>query len=101
MAEEQRDRLREMRLSAAARGVRVPDPSVPPLNCAWLDAVGARDEPGYMKEMEPAVQLASDMNRGAAGTRRHSTVSWRATRRRMAQLFEPEPLSASHTAWLA
>ena len=41
--EEQRKDLREMRLSAAARGVRVPDPSVPPLNCPWLDAVIARE----------------------------------------------------------
>lgn len=39
MPEEQRRRLRDMRLSAAARGVRVPDPRVAPLNCAWLDAV--------------------------------------------------------------
>jgi hypothetical protein len=54
-----------------------------------------------MNEMEPAVQLTSDMSRGAAGTRKRSTVSLRATRRRMPQLFEPEPLSASHTAWLA
>jgi len=43
MSEEQRGRLRNMRLSAAARGVRVPDPSVPPLKCAWLDAVIARE----------------------------------------------------------
>jgi 2,3-dihydroxybiphenyl 1,2-dioxygenase len=43
MADEQRKRLREMRLSAAARGVRVPDPSVPPLNCPWLDAVIAQE----------------------------------------------------------
>ena len=43
MPEEQRKRLREMRLSAAARGVRVPDPSVKPLNCAWLDAVVAQE----------------------------------------------------------
>jgi hypothetical protein len=39
MPEEQRKRLRDMRLSAAARGVRVPDPSVPLLNCPWLNAV--------------------------------------------------------------
>ena len=39
LPEGQRKRLREMRLSAAARGVQVPDPSVPPLNCPWLDAV--------------------------------------------------------------
>jgi hypothetical protein len=26
-----------------ARGVRVPDPSVPPLNCPWLDAVIAQE----------------------------------------------------------
>jgi 2,3-dihydroxybiphenyl 1,2-dioxygenase len=43
MPEEQRKRLRDMRLSAAARGVRVPDPSVPPLNCPWLDAVIAQE----------------------------------------------------------
>jgi 2,3-dihydroxybiphenyl 1,2-dioxygenase len=39
MPEEQRKRLRDMRLTAAARGVRAPDPNVPPLNCPWLDAV--------------------------------------------------------------
>ena len=39
---EQRKRFREMRLSAAARGVRVPDPSVPPLSCPWLDGLIAR-----------------------------------------------------------
>jgi len=39
MPEDQRERLRDMRLSVAARGVRAPDPSVPPLNCPWLDAV--------------------------------------------------------------
>jgi 2,3-dihydroxybiphenyl 1,2-dioxygenase len=39
MPDEPRARLREMRLSAAARGIRVPDPSVPPLNCAWLDSL--------------------------------------------------------------
>lgn len=38
MPEKPRARLREMRLDAAARGVRAADPSVPPLNCAWLDA---------------------------------------------------------------
>jgi 2,3-dihydroxybiphenyl 1,2-dioxygenase len=43
MPDEQRKRLREMRLSAAARGVRAPDPSVPPLNCPWLEAVTARE----------------------------------------------------------
>lgn len=43
MPDEQRKRLRDMRLSAAARGVRVPDPSVPPLNCPWLDTVVARE----------------------------------------------------------
>ena len=43
MPEEQRKRMRDMRLSAAARGVRVPDPSVPPLNCPWLDGVIARE----------------------------------------------------------
>ena len=43
MPEDQRKRLRDMRLSAAARGVRVPDPSVPPLNCPWLDAVIAQE----------------------------------------------------------
>jgi 2,3-dihydroxybiphenyl 1,2-dioxygenase len=43
MPDAQRARLREMRLSAAARGVRAPDPSVPPLNCPWLDAVVARE----------------------------------------------------------
>ena len=36
-------RLCEMRLSTAARGVRAPDPSVPPLKCPWLDAVTARN----------------------------------------------------------
>jgi 2,3-dihydroxybiphenyl 1,2-dioxygenase len=43
MPDEQRKRLREMRLSAAARGVRAPDPSVPPLNCPWLEAVTAQE----------------------------------------------------------
>ena len=43
MPEEQRKRLRDMRLSAAARGVRVPDPSVPLLNCPWLNAVIAKE----------------------------------------------------------
>ncbi|MGJ5091232.1 VOC family protein [Bradyrhizobium oligotrophicum] len=43
LPDEQRKRLRDMRLSAAARGVRVPDPRVPPLNCAWLDAVIAQE----------------------------------------------------------
>jgi 2,3-dihydroxybiphenyl 1,2-dioxygenase len=43
MQDEQRKRLRDIRLSAAARGVRAPDPSVPPLNCPWLDAVIARE----------------------------------------------------------
>ena len=43
MPEEQRKRMREMRLSAAARSVRVPDPSVPPLNCPWLEGVIARE----------------------------------------------------------
>lgn len=39
MADAQRRHMRDMRLDAAARGVRAPDPRVPPLNCAWLDAV--------------------------------------------------------------
>ncbi|WP_316165843.1 MULTISPECIES: VOC family protein [unclassified Bradyrhizobium] len=43
LPDEQRKRMRDMRLSAAARGVRVPDPRVPPLNCAWLDAVIAQE----------------------------------------------------------
>jgi 2,3-dihydroxybiphenyl 1,2-dioxygenase len=43
MPDAQRTRLRDMRLSAAARGIRAPDPSVPPLNCPWLDAVVARE----------------------------------------------------------
>lgn len=43
MPESQRKRMRDMRLDAAARGVRAPDPSVPPLNCAWLDSVIARE----------------------------------------------------------
>jgi 2,3-dihydroxybiphenyl 1,2-dioxygenase len=43
MPDEQRKRLREMRLSAAARGVRAPDPSVAALNCPWLDAVIAQE----------------------------------------------------------
>jgi 2,3-dihydroxybiphenyl 1,2-dioxygenase len=38
LPEEQRKRLRDMRLSAAARGVRAPLE-----NCAWLDAVIARE----------------------------------------------------------
>ena len=43
MPDAQRGRFRDMRLSAAARGVRAPDPHVPPLNCPWLDAVTARN----------------------------------------------------------
>ena len=43
MPDEQSKRLREMRLSATARGVRVPDPSVPPLNYPRLDAVIAQE----------------------------------------------------------
>lgn len=42
MPEEQRKRLRDMRLATAARGVRAPDPTVPPIDCPWLDAVIAR-----------------------------------------------------------
>jgi hypothetical protein len=41
--DEQRKRLRDMRLSAAERGVRVPGPGVPPLNCPWLDALIAQE----------------------------------------------------------
>ena len=40
MPEEGRKKLRDMRLSAAARGVRAP---LPIENCAWLDAVMARE----------------------------------------------------------
>jgi 2,3-dihydroxybiphenyl 1,2-dioxygenase len=43
LPDEQRRRLREMRMSAAARGIRAPDPSVPPLNCPWLDTVIAQE----------------------------------------------------------
>jgi 2,3-dihydroxybiphenyl 1,2-dioxygenase len=43
MPDEQRKHLREMRLSAAARGVRAPDPKVPALNCPWLEGVIARE----------------------------------------------------------
>ncbi|MGO4712826.1 VOC family protein [Bradyrhizobium sp. 2TAF24] len=43
LPDDQRKRLRDMRLSAAARGVRVADPKVPPLDCPWLDAVIARE----------------------------------------------------------
>jgi 2,3-dihydroxybiphenyl 1,2-dioxygenase len=43
MPDEPRARLRNMRLDAAARGVRVPDPSVPPLDCPWLDSVIRRE----------------------------------------------------------
>lgn len=39
MAEEQRTRLREMRLDAARRGIRAPNPA----NCAWLDAAIAAE----------------------------------------------------------
>ena len=41
MEEAQRRRLREMRLDAAARGVRVPDPSPNTVDCAWLNRVKA------------------------------------------------------------
>lgn len=40
MPEEQRKPLRDMRLSAAARGIRAP---LPAPNCAWLDSVIARE----------------------------------------------------------
>ncbi|RZN31459.1 biphenyl 2,3-dioxygenase [Bradyrhizobium sp. Leo121] len=43
MPDEQRARLRNLRLDAAARGVRVPDPVVPPLDCPWLDAIIRRE----------------------------------------------------------
>ena len=43
MDAEPRARLRNMRLDAAARGLRVPDPSVPALDCPWLDAVIGRE----------------------------------------------------------
>jgi 2,3-dihydroxybiphenyl 1,2-dioxygenase len=43
MPDDQRARLRNMRLNAAARGVRVPDPSVPAIDCPWLDAVIRRE----------------------------------------------------------
>lgn len=43
MPDDLRARLRNMRLDAAARGVQVPDPSVPRLNCPWLDSVIARE----------------------------------------------------------
>jgi 2,3-dihydroxybiphenyl 1,2-dioxygenase len=43
MPDEPRARLRNMRLAAAARGVRVPDPSVPALYCPWLDSVIAQE----------------------------------------------------------
>lgn len=41
MPEEQKARLRNMRLDAARRGVRVPDPAFPPIDCLWLDSVRA------------------------------------------------------------
>lgn len=40
LPDEQRTRLRDMRLSAAARGVRAP---LRPENCAWLESVIARE----------------------------------------------------------
>jgi len=40
MPEQQRKALRDMRLSAAARGIRAP---LPAPNCAWLDSVIARE----------------------------------------------------------
>ena len=40
MPEEQRKVLRDMRLSAAARGIRAP---LPAPNCAWLDSVIGRE----------------------------------------------------------
>jgi len=43
MPEEQRKRLRDMRLSAATRGIRAPNPDVAALNCPWLDSVIARE----------------------------------------------------------
>jgi catechol 2,3-dioxygenase-like lactoylglutathione lyase family enzyme len=43
MPDEQRKPLREIKLSAAARGVRAPNPNVPAVDCPWLDAVIARE----------------------------------------------------------
>lgn len=43
MPEEQRARLRDMRLDAAARGVRVPNPVLPAIDCPWLDSVIRRE----------------------------------------------------------
>lgn len=43
MPEDQRKRLRDMRLDAAARGVRVPNPAVSDINCPWLDSVVSRE----------------------------------------------------------
>ena len=43
MPEEQRARLRDMRLDAAARGVRVPNPVLPAIDCLWLDSVIRRE----------------------------------------------------------
>ncbi len=45
MPEQQRARLRDMRLDAAARGIRVPDPVAPPLVCPWLDSVASQRLP--------------------------------------------------------
>jgi 2,3-dihydroxybiphenyl 1,2-dioxygenase len=39
LPEEQRNRLRDMRLDAAARGVRAPNP----VNCAWVDSLIGRE----------------------------------------------------------
>ena len=39
LPEDQREKMRQMRLDAAARGVRAP---LPPINCAWLDSVRAQ-----------------------------------------------------------
>ena len=43
MPDEPRARLRDMRLDAAARGVRAPDPDSPAIDCPWLDAVIRRE----------------------------------------------------------
>jgi 2,3-dihydroxybiphenyl 1,2-dioxygenase len=45
MPDEPRARFRNMRLDAAARGVRVPDPSVPAIDCPWLDSMIRREGP--------------------------------------------------------
>jgi hypothetical protein len=56
MPEEQRKRLRDMRLSAAARGLRVPDPSVPP---GELSVARCGDRAGIIRLVRMKLRLCA------------------------------------------